>query len=523
MENKEKIKKFVDEKYKGSLRFLKPKMFSDYFGVPLYQEILNNTSFLSESSPWSLRVYCYLKDITHSPTCKVCNELVRFNSNKGYPKYCSNKCRISDMSSIHEKVKSTNIQKYGTYNFLASSQGKQKITESNLKKYGVSNYTQTEEYKSRIRNKDIIRKSNGPKVKEVLLKKHFDSLNTKYPSLIPLFSFENYQGAHSYDISYPWKCKVCDTEFIHWINNNYPILCPTCKPKGTYFENKLKSFFEKHKIKYIYRDRQKLSSLEIDFFLPEYQIGIEINGLYWHSEKNTSNKNYHLNKTQLAENNHIRLIQVFEDELYKTPQIVFTRLKHLLGLTPYKIFARKCEVRSISSQQKRTFVEKYHIQGDVNTSFNYGLFYKNRLVAVMSFNSLRRSVGKKTENNKYELVRYCSLSNFSVLGGASKLFCYFIKDKTPLSVLSYADRRWSNGEVYSKLGFEFKGYTPINYWYTKNYKTRLHRFGFQKHLLKDKLENYQSELSEKENMSNNGYTRIWDCGHSRWIWAKENL
>jgi hypothetical protein len=101
---------------------------------------------------------------------------------------------------------------------------------------------------------------------------------------------------------------------------------------------------------------------------------------------------------------------------------------------------------------------KYHIQGKDNSSIYLGLFYRNRLISVMTFGPLRKATGYSTVKNCWELIRFCSIKNFSVVGGAQKLFQYFLKNYNPSQILSFADRRWSSGGVYSKLGFEFKGY-----------------------------------------------------------------
>jgi len=514
---KQKIIEFVNTHYKGSLRFLKPKMFIEKLGSSLYETIVKNTQFLDKETALPQRVHCYLNDIFSAPKCNVCNKEVKYNSNTGYQKYCGNSCRFKDMENIHRKIKTTNIEKYGTSNFLASESGKQKIKKTNLQKYGVENYTQTNEYKERLKSGDIQRNPNTEKVIQTYKVKNYNLLKTKYPTIEPLFSEQEYQGAASYDVLYNWKCKNCNTVFERWLNNNYPLECPTCKPKGTFFENYFKNFLNKHNINYIFRDRTQLPGSELDFYFPQYNLAIEINGLYWHSEKNILDKKYHLKKTEEAIKRNIRLIQIFEDELYEKMPIVISRIKHSLKLKTYKVYARKCQITKVDLNLKRNFLNKNHIQGDIFSKHNYGLYYKNRLVALMCFHDLRRVTGNDSKENNYELTRYCTLKNFKIIGGAGKLLSHFVKTHNPESILSYADRRWSDGNVYEKLGFVFQGFTSINYWYTKNYKERKHRFQFQKHLLKEKLKTFDPNLSEYENMMNNGYTRIWDCGHGKYI------
>ena len=70
------------------------------------------------------------------------------------------------------------------------------------------------------------------------------------------------------------------------------------------------------------------------------------------------------------------------------------------------------------------------------------------------------------------------------------------------------------------LGFIFKGVTSSNYHYFNNNDTMslYSRMKFQKHKLSNLLESFDVKLTEWENMTNNGYNRIWDCGQTRWEW-----
>ena len=140
------------------------------------------------------------------------------------------------------------------------------------------------------------------------------------------------------------------------------------------------------------------------------------------------------------------------------------------------------------------FFNKNHIQGDIFSKHNYGLYYKNRLVALMCFHDLRRVTGNDSKENNYELTRYCTLKNFKIIGGAGKLLSHFVKTHNPESILSYADRRWSDGRLYHNLGFDFMHNTRPNYFYIVN-KTRVNRFKYQKHkLVMDGFDINQTEL-----------------------------
>lgn len=111
----------------------------------------------------------------------------------------------------------------------------------------------------------------------------------------------------------------------------------------------------------------------------------------------------------------------------------------------------------------------------------------------------------------FELLRLASKKFTSVVGGASKLLKFF-RDSHTGSIISYANRRFSTGDVYRKLGFIQLGRTDVNYFYTRHNEV-LTRYQCQKHKLKDLLENFDPSKTESENMRLNGYFKVFDCGN----------
>lgn len=199
----------------------------------------------------------------------------------------------------------------------------------------------------------------------------------------------------------------------------------------------------------------------------------------------------------------VRLIQIFEEEC--SEKIISTRVKSYLGLTKYKINARECLVKEVSTEIKNKFLNKYHVQGEnYGASVNLGLFYKNRLVSVMSF---------AKRGDDYDLARFSCNGLFSIRGGASKLLSYFEKNNPGKTIFSFADKRWSDGGVYKTLKFNAVHEVKPTYLYFKNTdKTLYHKFGFRHKYLTQKLQNYNPNLTEWENMKNHGWSRIWNCG-----------
>ena len=132
------------------------------------------------------------------------------------------------------------------------------------------------------------------------------------------------------------------------------------------------------------------------------------------------------------------------------------------------------------------------------------------------------TLGKSRYNKKYkwELIRFANKIGYTVIGGASRLFSKFIKDHNPESIISYSDERWNTGNVYKQLGFKFQSTSGPSYRYTKNYTNLESRVKYQKHKLKELLSDFDESKSEWQNMVENGYDRIWDCGNSVYTWPR---
>ena len=181
---------------------------------------------------------------------------------------------------------------------------------------------------------------------------------------------------------------------------------------------------------------------------------------------------------------------------------------------PHHIFGRKCFVKEVSSKNSREFLELNHIQGNVNSSIKLGLYYDDELVSLMTFGGLRKSMGSNHKEGVYELLRFCNKLNSSVIGGADKLLKHFIKTHNPKEIISYADRRWSQGDLYEKLGFSKSNISKPNYFYINNTK-RENRFTYRKDVLVK--QGYSNDKTEHEIMLERGIYRVYDCGNLKYI------
>ena len=219
--------------------------------------------------------------------------------------------------------------------------------------------------------------------------------------------------------------------------------------------------------------------------------------------------NFMIKKTKEYVNNGKRFIHIFEDEWIHKNEIVKSIIKHILNKTENKIYARKCEIREVSSIESKNFLDKNHLQGNSCAKYRYGLYYNDELVSLMTFGSLRKNLGSSSKEGCYELLRFCNKLNTNVIGGASKLFKHFIKEHNPSEIISYCDYRWSDGRMYEMLGFELSHISQPNYYYIIDGK-RKNRFGFRKDILIK--EGFDGNKTEHQIMLERGIYRIYDCG-----------
>jgi hypothetical protein len=427
-------------------------------------------------------------------------------------RFCSNQCSSKFTANDRErltKIRHTKLAKYGSETYVNLD----KARETCIKKYGVTNPWQANEIKDKIRI--------------TFLKRYLIKLKTsdRLRGLVtPLFGEADFVSTFRTN-KYKFQCKKCNSIFEDNIDDGRIPRCLTCFPilsGKSHGEMEVVDFLKTGvPCNILSNDRTLLDRKELDIYIPDKNLAIEYDGLFWHSESGGRKPyNYHLNKTIECGVKNVKLIHIFEDEWLYKQDIVKSKLNYILKTGIFdKIYARRCIIREIKYSEMDIFMEDNHLQGSVRSSINIGLFYNDELVSAASFGGLRLSLGQRSSSNSYELLRFATKRNKIVNGGFSKLFKFFIEKYNPRLVISYADRRWSSGDVYSSVGFKCVGETAPNYWYIKNGDlTRYHRFTFRKSELSKKLKIFDPGLSEWENMQFNGYDRIWDCGNLKYEW-----
>lgn len=183
------------------------------------------------------------------------------------------------------------------------------------------------------------------------------------------------------------------------------------------------------------------------------------------------------------------------------------------------VYARNCDVRVVNDIDTNKYLDMYHLQGTCRgQKIRLGLYHNNQLVSLMTFGKSRFN-----KNCEYELLRYCS--HYNVVGGAEKLFKYFIDNYKPNSVVSYCDTSKFSGKVYDTLGFTLDTInSPSCHWYSakegKHITDNLLRMQGYDRLFK---ENHGKGTSNEELILNRGYLPTYDCGQATYIWRRDNV
>lgn len=389
----------------------------------------------------------------------------------------NNRCS-SDWNAINSKIKKTKKKKYNNENY----NNYEKIKQTKKEKYG------TEYYNNRVKFHDTINNKLNVRLSE----KGYELINVDHEKILTI----KHPDGHIF--------KITRSLLIIRLNENRELSVKYLpySPNISNYELEISNFLNENNISFQRNKKNIINPYELDFFIPKYNLAIEFNGLYWHSEYYKDNK-YHLNKLNLCQKYGINLFQIFEDEWVHKKDIIKSMILNKLGLTKNKIYGRNCHISEINNDIYKEFLNNNHILGETKSSIKIGLFYNKKLVSVMGF---------KKNKNGYNLNRFCNIKNTHVIGGASKLLKNFQRKYNPIQIITFADKRYSNGKLYQNLGFNHIDDLRPNYWYC-DYRNilRYHKFNFRKNKLG------VINKTEHQEMLDNDLPRIYDCGLKKYL------
>lgn len=455
--------------------------------IPKALENLGILEYINENSPnlptWRM---CDRIDyiLNNKPVCPHCSKPKKPNS-----KFCSSYCRANypeskkytsefqkaNVSTRMENLKKTLFEKYGTTKVQEVPGAKEKTKNKRISWQKDIRATTFERYGLNI---DVFTKE---KCKELCKNYPYEELSEKVFNGMPemtIYRFFEYIG---YDHS------------------------PTTR--GSKAQKEIFEYIESLGFKCKYNDRSVLYPKELDIVVEGMSLAVEFNGLYFHR----NDKYGSLEKYNECKGKGIRLITIMEDEWkYKKP-ICKNIISSALGKLENTIHARKCIIKPLSFSDMNSFLNETHMQGEVSNGEGFGLYHNDILVSCMI-------VGKSRfrKDGSLELFRFSNKLNTKVAGGFSKLLSHLKKSKENSTIYTYADLRYSTGATYYKFGEYVSQSEPGYFWvHKRDFMKRIHRMKLQKHKLKEFLgqEKYDPNLSETENLTNNGYVKIYDCGN----------
>lgn len=426
--------------------------------------------------------------------------------------------------SVKEKIKQTCLERYGVTNANKTEFVREKIRQTNLIKYGKENYYETDDFKIKAKKTKLERYDdenfvNSEKTKQTCLER-YGVINPNQSEIIKnkrVTTVMCKYGVENVFQDDDVKNKVVDT-CLKKYGVQYPCMTSQCRNASTLNDSSANlSFIEKlNNLNINYSREFSIDRLSYDFKINNILIEINPTATHnstwgWRGNKEKGlDKFYHQSKSELAAKNGYRCICIWDwdnsDIILKTISIVD------------KVYARKCKVSEINDETEvKNFLISNHVQGYVKSSINIGLYYNDDLISVMTF-------GKPRYNKKYdiELLRYCSSKN--VIGGAEKLFKFFLDNYPEFNtILSYCDMSKFTGTVYDRLKFKLisKG-QPSKHWY--NIRTKQH---ITDNLLRqrgfDQLfhTKYGKSTSNNQLMLDAGFVEVYDCGQNTYVYNRK--
>lgn len=365
---------------------------------------------------------------------------------------------------IRKKAREKTEELYGGKDWWHSEEIQNKIKETNRRKFGADWFMSSEEgQKSSLRGR--IKSGSVKLIKNQLISSMAKKLN------ITSCHLRNLAKDHGLDFIETYTRKSN--------NANTPI------------EAAIANFLNNKNINYDqnqYLNNLKSNKLRYDFYLKEFNLAIECDGLYWHSDgcKDPKPNNYHLKKKNIYNENNIKSLFFREDEIVKKSKIVESIISHHLRLSE-RVGARKCTIEKISASEARIFFDENHLMGS-GSGKSFALKYNNEIISAI------RIIQK---NGNIEISRFCNKLNTSVSGGLSRLVKEVIKETNPNKIISFVDLRYGDGKSLEKLNFKRKG---------------MH--------LSFKWTDGKSTFSRQQFLGNSGYEhklyKIWDCGQARY-------
>lgn len=388
---------------------------------------------------------------------------------------------VSQVREIREKVEQTNLEKFGDKQFLASEIGREKIKEGMLNKYGVENSFQSEDVKQQIRKTNLEKYGVDHHLKNK--DRAIENAKKVIEKKIENGTIKLYDGKR---ISEWLKDSEYSNSRFRVLINQYGFdIAKTMTPRFSCLEQIFETWLIEQEMNY--KKQFTIENRFADFLLTDYNLIIELDGLYWHSEIEQKNNNYHIEKRDLYIKNGYTPLFFREDEINNKFDIVKSVILNKINKSR-RVFARKCQIVKLDKKAGQQFFDDNHLMGK-GRGTAYALTYDNYILSSI--------IIRKTRDKNYEISRFCHKLGHQVIGGFSRLIKHFLRNHDCKLLTTFIDRRYGSGDYLTDLGFEFINCSPSFSW--TDTKECVHRMRFRGNTGYEK-----------------GFIKIWDCGQARY-------
>ena len=440
---------------------------------------------------------------------------------------------------VQDKIQKTNLDRYGAKCVLASSAVREKGIHTLQEKYGVSNAFQLDAVKQKSAQTNLQRYGVANwRASQACL----GNIIPDADKVIAYDSFKSDVRAYlSANYSEPPTIYQLSQDFGVKPSTIYPhIVEQGCQDCVKYYESTMESEVKEFllsvdpNMQIIMHDRKIIAPYEFDIYLPDYNFAIECNPTYTHNSscgayhrEDPLPRTYHAIKSQMANSAGIELFHIFGYEWVDTPDVIKSMLKARLGFVGTRIYARNTHIEKIPYAEASEFLAVNHRQGFTPTKICLGLRLNsdNTLVSLMTFNPMKAHQGHiKSDSGDWELSRFCNLRDTVVVGGASKLFKYFVSNYEFEKLVSFSDIAHTLGKLYQVLGFTQVSVSAPSYvWVHLKTEAYYKRTACMKSKLKRLFNDPTLDidhLTEKQIMESHGYVQVFDSGLIRWEYKK---
>lgn len=313
------------------------------------------------------------------------------------------------------------------------------------------------------------------------------------------FTIEPLSGCKNKSGKIKARCLLCGNEFspsISDILNRGVFSCGCVNNRVSRLSSSIGYMLDKHGIDFKFEHHiGKLYKLDV--FIPDRKLGIEVNGLKWHTDETKQRES---NKIDICRSQNIDLMMFFGDEIRLKKEICENIIINRLGVRKKKkIRASKTKIGLIYHSVASDFYDRFHIQGKCRSKYHIGLFYEDKLLMCMSIRKPSRQ-----NSGDWEISRMASDFEFSVYGGWSKMISWIGKNQLIKGrIITFSDDRLFNGNTYEKIGMRKIHKIPRDYFYT-DLNIRHHKSKFRS----------DEKLTEKQKIGK--MHKIWDYGKTKW-------